>query len=67
VAAEIGDRPARRVGVTVRFVPFTTRTRSATLPEPTLDPDVLAAAAAAVLDRFPTRRAVRLVGVRAEF
>ena len=67
VAGEIADRPARRVGVTVRFVPFTTRTRSATLPEPTTDPDTLAAAACEVLDRFPTRRAVRLVGVRAEF
>ncbi|MBW0118521.1 DNA polymerase IV [Pseudonocardia abyssalis] len=67
VAGELAGRPARRVGVTVRFVPFTTRTRSATLPAPTLDADVLAAAAAGVLDRFPTRRAVRLVGVRAEF
>lgn len=67
VAGELGGRPARRVGVTVRFVPFTTRTRSATLPEPTLDPDVLVAAADEVLERFPTRRAVRLVGVRAEF
>ncbi|QJY48779.1 DNA polymerase IV [Pseudonocardia broussonetiae] len=60
-------RPARRVGVTVRFVPFTTRTRSATLPAPTTDPEVLAAAALEVLERFPTRRAVRLLGVRAEF
>lgn len=60
-------RPARRVGVTVRFVPFTTRTRSATLPGPTTDPDALAAAALEVLERFPTRRAVRLLGVRAEF
>ncbi|GAA3233075.1 DNA polymerase IV [Pseudonocardia petroleophila] len=67
VAGELAGRPARRVGVKVRFVPFTTRTRSATLPAPTRDPDVLAAAAGEVLDRFPARRAVRLVGVRAEF
>ena len=36
VAADVTaeGRPAARVGVTVRFAPFTTRTRSATLSEP---------------------------------
>lgn len=60
-------RPAARVGVKVRFAPFTTRTRSATLPEPTSDPDRIEEAAVAVLELFTSRRAVRLVGVRAEF
>lgn len=65
VAAE--GRPAARVGVTVRFVPFTTRTRSTTLAEPTADPALIEAAALDVLGRFTPGRAVRLVGVRAEF
>jgi DNA polymerase-4 len=69
VAADVvaEGRPAARVGVKVRFVPFTTRTRSATLAEPTDDTAVIEAAALDVLDRFTTRRPVRLVGVRAEF
>lgn len=65
VAAE--GRPAARVMVTVRFVPFTTRTRSMTLPEPTSDAGTLEAAALAVLGRFSPGRPVRLVGVRAQF
>jgi DNA polymerase IV len=69
VAADVvaEGRPAARVGVKVRFAPFTTRTRSTTLPEPTDDTAVIEAAALDVLDRFTTRRPVRLVGVRAEF
>ncbi|OLT14393.1 DNA polymerase IV [Pseudonocardia sp. CNS-139] len=69
VAADIAaeDRPAARVGVKVRFAPFSTYTRSATLGAPTLDADVLAAAALDVLERFTSRRPVRLLGVRAEF
>ena len=69
VAAEVvaQGRPAARVGVTVRFAPFTTRTRSATLPEPTSDAAAIEAAAVEVLDRFTQRRPVRLVGVRVEF
>jgi DNA polymerase-4 len=59
-------RPAARVGVKVRFAPFTTKTRSMTLPEPTSDPTVLEAAALTVLERFTPGRPVRLVGVRAE-
>jgi DNA polymerase IV len=65
VAAE--KRPAARVGVKVRFVPFTTRSRSITLDAPTSDPAAIEAGALAALDKLPTRRAVRLVGVRAEF
>jgi DNA polymerase IV len=60
-------RPAARVVVTVRFAPFTTRTRSMTLPEPTSDAAKLEAAALEVLARFTPGRPVRLVGVRAEF
>ena len=66
VASEI-DRPAARVAVTVRFVPFTTRIRSATLAAPTGDAAAIEAAALDVLGRFTPGRAVRLVGVRAEF
>jgi DNA polymerase-4 len=69
VAAELRgeERPAARVAVKVRFVPFSTSTRSATLAAPTLDADTFAAAALEVLDRFTSRRPVRLLGVRAEF
>jgi DNA polymerase IV len=59
-------RPAARVGVKVRFAPFTTKTRSMTLPEPTSDTATLEAAALEVLERFHPGKPVRLVGVRAE-
>jgi DNA polymerase IV len=69
VAAEIGDagRPAARVAVKVRFAPFSTYTRSATLEVPTTDADRFAEAALDVLELFSSRRPVRLLGVRAEF
>ncbi|MGD9531893.1 MAG: DNA polymerase IV [Pseudonocardia sp.] len=69
VAAELAaeGRPAVRVGVKVRFAPFFTHGRSATLATPTSDPDVFAAAALDVLERFAHDRPVRLIGVRAEF
>jgi DNA polymerase IV len=69
VAADFraGERPAARVAVKVRYVPFRTATRSATLPAPTTDADRFVAAALDVLDRFPSRRPVRLLGVRADF
>jgi DNA polymerase-4 len=60
-------RPAVRVGVKVRFAPFITKTRSITLPAPTSDAAEIERAALAVLDRFEHNRAVRLLGVRAEF
>jgi DNA polymerase-4 len=60
-------RPALRVGVKVRYAPFTTRTRSMTLPEPTSAAADIERAALTVLDWFDTDRPVRLVGVRAEF
>ena len=69
VAAEVAaeERAVARVAVKVRFAPFTTRTRSATLAAPTSDAAAIEAGALAVLARFTPGRAVRLVGVRAEF
>jgi DNA polymerase-4 len=60
-------RPAARVAVKVRFVPFMTHTHSVTLPSPTSDPAELDRAAREVLGMFELTRAVRLLGVRAEF
>jgi len=65
VAAE--GRAVTRMAVKVRFAPFTTRTRSATLAAPTTDAAVIEAGALRVLELFTPGRAVRLVGVRAEF
>jgi DNA polymerase-4 len=59
-------RPAARVGIKVRYRPFTTVTRSLTLPEPGNDPAVLAEAAVSLLDRVDQERPVRLLGVRLE-
>jgi len=59
-------RPAIRVGLKVRYAPFTTRTASAPLAAPTYDLPVIADAAVALLARFDDRRAVRLLGVRLE-
>jgi DNA polymerase-4 len=69
VAADVAAerRPASRIIVKVRYVPFLTYTRGAALPEPTQDPAAIEAAALAALDRFSSRRPVRLLGVRAEF
>jgi DNA polymerase-4 len=63
----IEGRPALRVGVKVRYAPFITRTRSMTLPGPTSDAADIEQAALTVLGWFDTGRAVRLLGVRAEF
>jgi DNA polymerase-4 len=60
-------RPAARMAVKVRFAPFSTYTRSATLAAPTDDPVRIEAAALDVLRLFTSRRPVRLLGVRAEF
>jgi DNA polymerase-4 len=59
-------RPAVRVGLKLRYAPFETRTRSLTLPGPTLDEEVVCAAAVDLLGRLDQTRAVRLVGVRLE-
>ena len=61
-------RPAVRIVVKVRLVPFITKTRGLALPAPTSDPEDIAAGARAALARFPAiERPVRLLGVRAEF
>ncbi|MBW9213398.1 DNA polymerase IV [Mumia sp. zg.B53] len=59
-------RPAVRVRLKIRYVPFETRTRSTTLAGPTSDAAVIADAAASLLERTDRTRAVRLVGVAAE-
>ncbi|MGS0683709.1 DNA polymerase IV [Nakamurella sp. GG22] len=60
-------RGVGRVAVKVRFAPFFTSTRSATLPAPTSAVEDLESAALLVLERFEHDRAIRLLGVRAEF
>jgi DNA polymerase IV len=68
VAEDIGreGRPALRVGVKVRYVPFETRQRSLTLPSPTSDAAVIGDAAVELVGRLDHARKVRLLGVRAE-
>jgi nucleotidyltransferase/DNA polymerase involved in DNA repair len=56
-----------RVYVKVRFVPFTTLIRSKKLAGPTRDPDEVAEVALQVLEGVGKRKAVRLLGIRAEF
>jgi len=46
-------RPAARVAIKVRFRPFTTFTRSLTLPSPSNDAVLLGDAAVSLLDRLP--------------
>ncbi|MFD1147372.1 DNA polymerase IV [Saccharothrix hoggarensis] len=60
-------RPAARVVVKVRFAPFFTATRGVALEVPTMDGKPIEDAALAALARFDDARAVRLLGVRAEF
>jgi nucleotidyltransferase/DNA polymerase involved in DNA repair len=64
---EAEQRPAVRIVVKVRHAPFFTSTHGQTLTEPTSDEAVIGQAALAALDKFPGRRPVRLLGVRAEF
>jgi len=69
VAADIaaGQRPAARVVVKVRYVPFFTQSHGRALAAPTTAAAPIEAAALAALDQFNGRRPVRLLGVRAEF
>jgi DNA polymerase IV len=53
----------RTVTLKIRLAPFRTFTRSRTLPEPTDDPKVVAAAAIELFDAFERDAAVRLLGV----
>ena len=72
LAAQVADdiaaegRPAVRVAVKIRYVPFTTKQRSRTLPAPETDPVALGEAGVALLEGFDHERRVRLVGFRAE-
>ena len=61
---EAEGRPAARVGLKVRFRPFTTLSRSLTLPEPTNDVDTVLSVASDLLREFDPPRPVRLIGVR---
>jgi DNA polymerase IV len=60
------SRIVTRVAVTVRTATFYTRTKVRKLHEPTIDADVIRAAALRVLDLFELDRPVRLLGVRLE-
>jgi DNA polymerase-4 len=60
-------RTVARVVVKVRYAPFVTRTHGQALAVPTTDGAAIEWAALVALDRFPSRRPVRLLGVRAEF
>ncbi len=53
----------RTITVKLRLAPFRTRTRSRTLALPTCDPDIVAATAHELLERFELDAPVRLVGV----
>ena len=57
-------RVVTHVAVKVRTSTFFTRTKSGKLPDPTVDPEAVAAQARVVLGRFDLVRPVRLLGVR---
>ncbi|MGV9307244.1 DNA polymerase IV [Nonomuraea sp. NPDC004354] len=67
LAGETDGRPVIRVTVKVRFSPFTTHTKQAKLPEPTLDADTIEQTAHTIFGRFPHDRPVRLLGVSVEY
>jgi DNA polymerase IV len=60
-------RSIQRIWVKVRFISFYTPIKSRKLPEITQDPEVIAATALALLEKFELRRPIRLLGVRVEF
>jgi DNA polymerase-4 len=62
VAAQ--GRVVTHVAVKLRTSSFFTRTKIGKLPEPTTDPDAVAAHARVVLSRFELGRPLRLIGVR---
>jgi len=57
-------RQVTHVGVTVRTRSFFTQVKTSKLLEATTDPEIIEAAARAVLARFDINRPVRLLGVR---
>ena len=60
------ERACARVHLKVRFAPFFTVNRSRKLPEPTFDPEVIAAAVIELYRKLEDERPIRLLGVRAE-
>jgi DNA polymerase-4 len=61
---EADGRQVTHVGVTVRTRSFFTQVKTSRLPDVTTDPEIVEAAARAVLARFDVSRPVRLLGVR---
>ena len=57
-------RVVTHVAVKLRTSTFFTRTKIGKLPEPTTDPEAVAAHARVVLSRFQLGRPLRLIGVR---
>ena len=57
-------RVVTHVAVKLRTSTFFTRTKIGKLPEPTIDPEAVAAHARVVLSRFELGRPLRLIGVR---
>ena len=57
-------RVVTHVAVKLRTSTFFTRTKIGKLPQPTTDPEAVAAHARVVLSRFQLRRPLRLIGVR---
>ena len=68
VAREVAEegRDAVRIVVKVRWAPFFTETHGCALAMPTTEAEAIEEAALAALETFADRRAVRLLGVRAE-
>lgn len=62
----VEGRACARVHLKVRFAPFFTVTRVRKLPKPTMDPQVVAGTALALLAALEDDRPVRLLGVRGE-
>jgi len=62
VAAD--GRVVTHVAVKLRSATFFTRTKIGKLPQPTTDPELVAAHARVVLSRFELGRPLRLIGVR---
>ncbi len=58
------ERSGRTIGIKVRLDDWTTVTRARTLSSATRDPDVVAAEALRLLERYDPPRPVRLLGVR---
>jgi DNA polymerase-4 len=68
VLADIGreGRPAVRLTLKIRYVPFFTKTFSRTLPEPTADPAVVLSETLALIAKREVGRPIRLLGLRLE-